>query len=70
MTHTHEGWFWFCPILATLNSRDEIEVEARWAILEPVFSLCELLEVARIALSSLVIPDYEPSFMFRLKERA
>jgi hypothetical protein len=67
--HTHEGWFWFCPILATLDGRDGIEVEARWAWLEPVFSFCEGLEATRIWLSELMIPDYEPSFMFKLRKR-
>lgn len=69
---THEGWFWFCPILAsfkTIDGEDGLEVEARWWWLEPLFSLCEVLESARIFLSSLFIEGYEPSFMFKLCER-
>jgi len=63
--YTHKGWFWFCPVFLSFDG-DEADVEARHALLEPVFSLCELLEEARIYLSSLFIEDYEPSFMFKV----
>ena len=65
---THEGWFWCCPIVACMDGGDDIVVEAKYRWLEPLFSACELLEGARILMSSLIIPDYEPSFMFRLRE--
>lgn len=70
--HTHEGWFWLCPVLAsfdTMGGEQGLVVEARWGWLEPLFSLCEALEAARIHLSSLFIDGYEPSFMFKLRER-
>jgi hypothetical protein len=66
---THEGWFWVCPILATINRDDGIEVEARWAWLEPLFTVCEVFESTRIWLTSAMFPDYEPTFMFKLRER-
>jgi hypothetical protein len=62
---THKGWFWFCPIYLDMRSRD-IGVEARAAWLEPLFSFCELLEAARIFLTSMADPYYEPTFMFRV----
>lgn len=66
-THTHEGWFWFCPILASFNADDEIMVEARWSWLEWLFTLAEYCEGARISMSMAMWPDYEPSFMFKLR---
>ena len=65
---THEGWFWFCPILASFNSDGEIMVEARWPWLEWLFTVSEYLEGARISMSVAMWPDYEPSFMFKLRE--
>lgn len=69
MTHTHEGWFWCCPVLATPDAPGGMVVEARWAWLEWLFTACEYLEAARIQMSCAFWPDYEPSFMFKLRER-
>ena len=67
--HTHEGWFWFCPILATLDGEDGIDLEPRWRLLGPVFFVCEGLEALRIWVSSIMVPGYVPSFMVRIRER-
>lgn len=67
--HTHEGWFWFCPVLATPDGPDGMEVDARWWWLEWLFDLCELFEAARIQMSMAMWPDYEPTFMFKLRPR-
>lgn len=71
-TFTHKGWFWFCPILAFGEAIDdetalEFEVMPRWQWLEWLFVCCHYLDVARIWVSSLLDPDYEPMFMFRLQ---
>lgn len=62
---THKGWYWFCPIYLA-QEHGEFIVEARWAVLEPVFSLCSVLDQMRIFLTSMFDPDYEPTFMFRI----
>jgi len=63
---THKGWFWLCPVYLSLADSDGVAVEARRAWLEPLFTVCELLEAARIFLSSVFIRDYEPTFMFKV----
>lgn len=67
---THEGWFWFCPVYANLEGSDGMQVEARYAWLEWLFSVAEVFESARIQLSMAMIPEYEPTFMFKLREIA
>lgn len=62
---THKGWFWFCPIYLSVDG-DSAAVEARREWLEPLFSICEVLEYGRIWLSTAIWPDCEPSFMFRV----
>ncbi|MEP7043324.1 MAG: hypothetical protein ABI843_09685 [Dokdonella sp.] len=62
---THKGWFWFCPIYLS-PAEPDAPVEARRAWLEPLFSLCMGLEAARIFATSIIVPDYEPTFMFRV----
>lgn len=63
---THKGWFWICPIFIGVNAEGFADVEARYSWLEPLFSLCEYFEGFRIWLTSVINPDYEPTFMFRL----
>lgn len=65
---THQGWFWCCPVVAAFASDGALIVEAKHRWLEPLFSACEFLERARIGLSTVLIPNYEPSFMFKLRE--
>lgn len=60
---THKGWFWFCPVYAAFDPVDDgISMEERWLGLRPVFWACLHLEQARIFLTSILAPDYEPSF--------
>lgn len=61
---TLKGWFWFCPIY--MSEEDEPTVAARHPWLEWLFSVAEGFEATRIFFSSLFIPDYEPSFVFRI----
>jgi hypothetical protein len=63
---THEGWFWFCPVLAVLSG-DSIDVRPRSRWLSPVLDVCLAFESARIRLSVLMLPGYEPSYMFKLR---
>lgn len=60
---THKGWFWFCPIFIAPNV-EGCPVEARASWLEPLFAACELFERARIFITSILVHDYEPTFMF------
>jgi hypothetical protein len=68
MTPTHVGWFWFCPVEARIDGDDHLDVQARWEWLEWLFSIAEWFEGMRIQLSQAMIPDYEPTFMFKLRE--
>jgi len=61
---THKGWFWCCPIHLCMESPDQAAIEARHPWLEPLFTVCQWLEDARIWLSMRLIEDYEPTFMF------
>lgn len=64
---THKGWFWFCPIyLSDPADADCLCVEARREWLEPLCSVAEWFERTRIFVSSIVIRDFEPSFMFKV----
>lgn len=71
---THIGWFWFCPVLIWMpddpyadegvtESEGECAFHPRHWSLFPLFWAAEALEAARIWASSIVWPDYEPSFM-------
>lgn len=60
---THKGWFWFCPVYLELWNHDAgLSMEERWAWLAPAFWVSLQLEQARIFLTSILAPDYEPSF--------
>ena len=60
---THKGWFWLCPIYLA-PEMPACPVDARHELLQPIFSLCEYFEAARIWLTTLVNPNYAPMFMF------
>jgi hypothetical protein len=60
---THKGWFWFCPIFLSPEAPDCV-VEARYLWMEPLLTVAEWLERARIGITSFFDPDYEPMFMF------
>jgi len=62
---THKGWFWFVPVYLNMDD-GEMLVAARWSILDPLFWVADLLEAARIYITSALNPDYEPTFMFRV----
>jgi hypothetical protein len=62
---THKGWFWFCPVYLNLES-DPMDVEARANWLEPLFSLAEMCESARLYIGRAVNPDYPMAFMFKV----
>lgn len=66
MKTIHKGWFWICPIYLMDLETEEPKVWARLAILEPLFTICQWFESARIMVSSMLIEDYEPEFMFRI----
>jgi hypothetical protein len=65
---THKGWFWLCPIFIAPDV-EGCPVEARVWWLEPLFSISELFERARIFASGAMLTDYEPSFMFIITGR-
>lgn len=60
---THKGWFWICPIYLS-PAQPDCPVEARVAWLEPLFSACAIAEQIRITLTSLLRPDWTPTFAF------
>lgn len=60
---THKGWFWFCPVYVAFDPADDgMSMEQRSGWFAPAFWLCLQLEQARIFLTSILAPDYEPSF--------
>lgn len=65
--YTHKRWMWFCPIYLDLAS-DEVTIttSSRWYA--PLFWTAMGLEQLRIAATSLVLPDWEPTFMFKVTE--
>lgn len=68
MKFTHGGWFWLCPILYVEDGCGAPpRVVARWSWLEWLFTACTLLEEIRISVSIFLDPEYEPSFMFKVK---
>lgn len=60
---THKGWFWFVPIYLSPDHPD-CPVATRQEWMEPLFTFCTWLESARIFLTSIIVQDYEPTFMF------
>jgi len=65
MKFTHKGWYWFCPIYIREGS-DEFLVAERHALFAPLFWLASKLDEARIFVTSLLVKDYEPEFMFKV----
>jgi hypothetical protein len=68
VTYTHEGWFWLCPILYADEGAEGCVVDERWPWTGWLFTVSEWLEEARIFWATLLIPDYEPSFMFKVRQ--
>jgi hypothetical protein len=63
---THKGWFMLCPIKIA-DPFDGIPcIAARWWWLEFWFSINEGFQQAQIMFLSLLNPDYEPRFMFKV----
>ena len=65
---THKGWLWLCPIYLSPDEPD-CPVEARSAWMKPLFGACEYLERLRIFLTSMLFPEWEPTFMFKVTGR-
>lgn len=61
---SHEGWYWFCPIL--WSDDQEVVAEKHWT-LYPLFKLACWCDQARIFVTTLFVEDYEPAFMFKLR---
>lgn len=61
---SHKGWYWFCPIL--WSDDQETAAPLYWS-LYPLFKLSCWFDQARIFLTSMLVKDYEPTFMFKLK---
>lgn len=61
---THKGWLWFCPVYLNANQHEDGRVEPRHWSLYVFFMLAFVLEFVRIFISSCLIRDYEPEFMF------
>lgn len=65
---THKGWLGFCPVyIGGLDDESAplLIVERHWS-LSPVFWLANQIESLRIFVSTVLIPDYEPSWMVRV----
>lgn len=67
MTYTHEGWYWFVPIYASMTE-ESIDIVSKHWWMEWMIPVCDAIERARIYLCMLIWADYEPSFMFVLRE--
>lgn len=64
---THKGWFWFVPVfMSDPESNSPMVVETRREWMEPLFTLAECFERARIWLTVAIDPDYEPAFMLKV----
>lgn len=63
---THKGWFLLCPIKAADPFGKSPCLAARWSALDWWFDLNEGLQNSMIAFLTLVNPDYEPMWMFRI----
>lgn len=62
---THKGWLWFCPIYLAAHG-DDATIEARYWWLDWLVPVVITLEASRIWLTSALVPDYQPTFMFRI----
>jgi hypothetical protein len=63
---THYGWFFMCPIYLNANEGDGMAVEARHWMLEPWFTVNELIFAACVWIMTSINPEYEPMFPFRV----
>lgn len=63
---THKGWFMLCPIKIAEPFGEAPCLAARWDWLELWFDLNEGFQHALITALSLLNPDYEPQFMFKV----
>jgi hypothetical protein len=64
---THNGWMLFCPIkLAEPYSSAEPIIAARWLVLEPLLSLAGFVQGIVIGLCSMMNPNYEPHWYFKI----
>lgn len=65
----YKGWYWFCPIYLTEPNATEPTVVTRWWVMEPLFYLATWCDSARIFVTSMLVMDYDPHFMFRVTGR-
>ena len=63
---THKGWFVLCPIKIAEPFSGNPCVAARWEILEPWFSLNEVIQASMMWILYMLDRDYEPMWMFRV----
>lgn len=63
---THKGWFVWCPIKIANPESPEPCLAARWCWLEFWFDINAGFQQALMMFISLVNPDYEPQFMFKI----
>lgn len=65
-TWTHNGWMLLCPIKVSGLESGELEVAARWDVLEPWLTIQQWCQEAMIWLLTTIDPNYEPAFVFRV----
>lgn len=61
----YKGWFFACPVYLNFDG-DGAEVVARFEWLEWWFSVNSVICNFMIGLRSMLDPDYEPAFPFRV----
>lgn len=63
----YKGWFFACPIYLNLDDDENgAEVAARYEWLEWWFTVNSVICNFMIGLKSMLDPDYEPAFPFRI----
>lgn len=63
---THKGWFMLCPIKVAQPESHAPCVAARWLVLEPWFTVNEAAQSLMIWVLTMIDPDYEPMWMFKI----
>lgn len=63
---THKGWFCLCPVKVADPFGAAPCVAARWLILEPWFTVNEAFQTLMIWALTMIDPNYEPMWMFKI----
>lgn len=62
----YKGWFFACSVYLNLDNDDGAEVAARLECLEWWFTVNSVICNFMINMNSMLDPDYEPAFPFRI----